>query len=200
MSIAEKISRGPRPLLFGKGLALVLLIGGADYLTGTNLSLSALYLAPIGLVSWYAGKKSGILISLFSVVTISLADYYSGKIYHHYLVELWNTLLLFAFFAVVAALLSGLKSEIEKREKLIIELRNAVDEIRKLSGLLPICAWCKKIRNDQGYWQQVEHYIAEHADVKFTHGICPDCLKKVSPELYARIEKKDVPPDTGDGT
>jgi DNA-binding response OmpR family regulator len=57
------------------------------------------------------------------------------------------------------------------------ELEAARDRERHLQGLLPICAWCKKIRNDRNYWQRVEEYLAEHADVRFSHGICPDCAR-----------------------
>ena len=57
------------------------------------------------------------------------------------------------------------------------ELEAARDRERHLQGLLPICAWCKKIRNDRNYWQRVEEYLGEHADVRFSHGICPDCAR-----------------------
>lgn len=67
----------------------------------------------------------------------------------------------------------------EEREKLILELRDALARVKTLSGLLPICAWCKKIRNDRGYWDRLEAYIEKHTDVTFTHGICPECLNKV---------------------
>jgi hypothetical protein len=70
----------------------------------------------------------------------------------------------------------------ERREKLIIELQDALAKIRTLRGLLPICAWCKKIRDDKGYWAQVEVYIGNHSDATFTHGICPECLEKVKEE------------------
>ena len=66
----------------------------------------------------------------------------------------------------------------EERELLILELREALAKIKTLSGLLPICSWCKKIRDDSGYWQQIEAYIRDHSDAEFTHGICPDCMKK----------------------
>jgi hypothetical protein len=56
-----------------------------------------------------------------------------------------------------------------------------------LSGLLPICANCKKIRDDQGYWNQVEVYVGSHSEATFSHGICPDCFKKLYPELTAPI-------------
>ncbi len=66
----------------------------------------------------------------------------------------------------------------EEREKLVSELQSALANIKTLSGLIPICASCKKIRDDKGYWNQIEQYIIEHSDAKFTHGICPECTKK----------------------
>lgn len=73
------------------------------------------------------------------------------------------------------------RMEIE-REGLISELQETLDEVKTLSGLLPICASCKKIRDDKGYWHNVETYINEHSDATFTHGICPECMKKLYPE------------------
>jgi len=67
----------------------------------------------------------------------------------------------------------------EEREALIGELQRALNEVAKLRGILPICAWCKKIRDDHGYWSQLEQYVSEHSDVEFTHGICPACLPKL---------------------
>jgi|RhiMetdeSRZDD1v2_1073273.scaffolds.fasta_scaffold1349148_2 DNA-binding response OmpR family regulator len=58
------------------------------------------------------------------------------------------------------------------------ELEQALNEVRQLQGLLPICAWCKKIRDEQNYWQMVETYITKRADVRFTHSVCPDCRQK----------------------
>ena len=71
-----------------------------------------------------------------------------------------------------------------EREKLICELQTALANIKTLRGLIPMCAWCKKIRDDRGYWQKVETYIQEHSDASFTHGICPECLKKQDPRTY----------------
>lgn len=69
-----------------------------------------------------------------------------------------------------------------EREKLIGELREALAKVKQLSGLLPICASCKKIRDDQGYWTQAEAYIESHSEVEFSHGFCPECVKKLYPE------------------
>ncbi|MCB2185335.1 MAG: hypothetical protein KQJ78_02880 [Deltaproteobacteria bacterium] len=63
------------------------------------------------------------------------------------------------------------------------ELTTALHDVRTLSDLLPICAGCKKIRDDQGYWQQVEEYMRDHAQMQFTHSLCPDCVRKLYPEL-----------------
>ncbi len=71
----------------------------------------------------------------------------------------------------------------EERERLIHELQVALEKVRTLRGLLPICAWCKKIRDDKGYWEQVETYIEHHSDALFTHGICPECLNKEESQL-----------------
>jgi hypothetical protein len=63
------------------------------------------------------------------------------------------------------------------------ELEKALTEIKQLTGIIPICAACKKIRCDEGFWHQVEVYICNHTDAEFTHGICPDCIKKLYPDL-----------------
>jgi CheY-like chemotaxis protein len=68
---------------------------------------------------------------------------------------------------------------IVEKEALVAGLKDALAKVRKLSGLLPICASCKKIRDDKGYWRQVEVYIKDHTDAEFTHGYCPECAAKL---------------------
>jgi len=70
-----------------------------------------------------------------------------------------------------------------EREKLIRDLQRALNEVKKLSGMLPICSYCKKIRDDKGYWNQIESYINERSDAEFSHSICPECAKKHFPDL-----------------
>jgi len=81
--------------------------------------------------------------------------------------------------------LEELHIEQAERERLIGELKEALANVRTLSGMLPICASCKKVRDDKGYWNQIEVYISKHSDALFSHGICPDCGKKA----YEEIEK-----------
>jgi len=72
----------------------------------------------------------------------------------------------------------------EERKELITELKEALSKVKTLSGLLPICANCKKIRDDKGYWNQIEVYIRDHSEADFSHSICPECAKKLYPEFY----------------
>lgn len=80
--------------------------------------------------------------------------------------------------ARVRAMERIIKAERE-RDRLIEQLQKALSEIKTLKGFLPICASCKKIRDDKGYWTQIEAYIREHTEAEFTHGICPECMKKL---------------------
>ena len=73
-----------------------------------------------------------------------------------------------------------------ERDTLIRDLQRSLAEVKTLSGLLPICSSCKKIRDDKGYWNQIEAYIHEHSDATFSHGICPDCTQKLYPEYYKK--------------
>jgi hypothetical protein len=74
----------------------------------------------------------------------------------------------------------------EERERLILKLRDALSKVRTLSGMLPICASCKKIRNDKGYWEQIETYLRDRSEADFTHGICPDCAQRLYPKLHEK--------------
>ena len=76
----------------------------------------------------------------------------------------------------------------KEKDELIAKLRDALDNVKTLSGLLPICSHCKNIRNDEGYWHQIEEFLSKHSEVVFTHSICPDCAKK----FYSKY-LKEVP-------
>lgn len=74
------------------------------------------------------------------------------------------------------------RAEVE-RERLIQELRDALGKVKLLSGMLPICSSCKKVRDDKGYWTQIESYVRSRSEADFSHSICPDCAKKLYPEM-----------------
>ncbi|MCP4749448.1 MAG: PAS domain S-box protein [Proteobacteria bacterium] len=85
------------------------------------------------------------------------------------------------------------KQAAAERERLIAELKSTLDEVKKLSGLLPICASCKKVRDDKGYWNRIESYIEKHSEAQFSHGVCPECAEKLygDTDWYKKLKKKD---------
>ncbi len=82
-----------------------------------------------------------------------------------------------------------LRAKEKEQEKLISKLQEALAEIKTLKGLIPICAFCKKIRDDEGYWNQLEAYICKHTDASFTHGVCPECAAAWRAEMVQALEK-----------
>jgi len=86
--------------------------------------------------------------------------------------------------------ISNLKLEttVAEKEDLIRKLQKTIDEVTVLRGILPICSQCKKIRDDKGYWHQVESYVRSHSEADFTHSICPECIGKLYPDMKNSIE------------
>jgi hypothetical protein len=108
--------------------------------------------------------------------------------------QLRNALITYSIMVILAGAMAFLilfsifvhkKIESEK-EALIVELKEALTNIKVLQGLLPICASCKKIRNDKGYWEEMELYIRDHSEADFSHGICPDCIKRLYPQFVKK--------------
>lgn len=80
----------------------------------------------------------------------------------------------------------------QERKQLIAELKESLEKVKTLSGILSICASCKKIRDDRGYWNQIESYIRDRSEAEFSHGICPECCKKLYPEFYDKEKTKEA--------
>jgi hypothetical protein len=88
------------------------------------------------------------------------------------------------------------RRRLESQHTAALMARNAaLEEVRVLRGLVPICAWCKRIRDDRGYWNRLEQYIAEHSEAEFTHGICPDCHSRMYPERGCLPQRRGAPCD-----
>jgi DNA-binding response OmpR family regulator len=108
-----------------------------------------------------------------------------------YVTKPFNASELCARIAVGLRLLQ-LQLELEER---IRELEAALSTVKRLEGLLPICSYCKNIRDDQNYWHQVDAYVAEHADVQFTHGICPSCYEKLVGPMLEEQRNRELADD-----
>jgi PAS domain S-box-containing protein len=99
------------------------------------------------------------------------------------------------FYTGIIRDISERKQHEKQRDELIDSLKKSLVKVRQLSGLLPICASCKKIRDDKGYWNQIEAYIRDHSEAEFSHGICPECSEKLYPEYHNRQLKKAAKSD-----
>jgi hypothetical protein len=164
-----------RTTIITTGLVLVVILGVLDCVSGYEISFSILYLAPITLVTWFTERQWGYAVASISALVWLGADIMSGHGFTHPLIPFWNALMRLGFFFIVVTLLARLRLSYEEQTRIARELRESLEKVKVLSGLIPICAWCKNVRNDKGYWQRVEEYITENSQASFTHGICEEC-------------------------
>lgn len=184
---------------------------------GFYLAGATIFIAGVSLGLW-----SGVICAGFYAVAATIIAYlwmtgylvFPGDVHAYILLpSVWATLgvafiVLTAVFFVSATgffkrlnelvdTIDGQKQKIEERSTELIqanqELEAAIKEIKTLHGLLPICAKCKKIRDDKGYWQLLEDYLEHHTEAELTHGLCPDCISELYPEVADRVIKKMEP-------
>jgi hypothetical protein len=97
-------------------------------------------------------------------------------------------------WSLIAALLLSttfrLRQNFQQRLKLVEQLQEALAKVKTLSGFLPICGHCKQVRNDEGYWCQLETYIRDNSDAEFSHTVCPKCVEFHYPEIFERLKEK----------
>jgi hypothetical protein len=142
--------------------------------------LSALVLIPVAAFSFFFGLKGGLALGILSYPLSRLLFLLFHRSPLTGSIDIAMGVTVSVFFGVLVGYLRDLMHKYKGASE---NLARAISEVKKLSGLLPMCANCKKIRNDEGYWQQVEDYITKHTEAEFSHGLCPDCAKKLYPEL-----------------
>ena len=182
-------------------LAILSLAFLSNVVVGAGNGTAFYWLSPFPpLFMFFLGKREGGLATafFFFLSCILLIDPFSLGIYEYSFGA--SSRFLMALLVVIL-IAYGLESSREKSENLLYEkhrklleekekLQTALKEIRTLSGLIPICSNCKDIRNDEGYWQKVEDYVRNHTAARFSHGICPKCIKELYPDLNISINKK----------
>lgn len=180
-------------LVYRLGLALlsVIFLYNVSIGSGNGTAIYWLFSFPLVFVFFLGKKEGGVVAAIFfSILCVLLINPFSFEIYSY---NLGVSLRFLTSLLLVTLMAYGLESSrqkyghllIEKHTKLLAEKQNleqALGEIKTLSGLIPICSNCKKIRDDKGYWQQVEIYVRDHSEAEFSHGICPDCLEKLYPD------------------
>lgn len=154
-------------------------IASIDLMVPLGVAMGVPYVAVVLLSLWLPRRATILTAIVCSLLTFGVYFYQPD------VPELWKSLSnrFLAVFVIWASAGLGLqrKRAEERRDNAVREREKALDEVRILRGLLPICSSCKRIRTDQGDWEQIERYIRDHSEAEFTHGICADCAKKLYP-------------------
>jgi len=145
-------------------LALAALMLWMEYVTGSYNHLPVLYVIPVCLAAWYSGQWPALTLAVGITAAHGLFAWFATPAIGAF--TLIGTMTLRGSVIIVMALWFARLSEHE---------RALEQEVRTLKGLLPICSFCKNIRNDDGDWERVEDYVARHSRAEFSHGVCPDC-------------------------
>lgn len=165
--MSDKLSKKQKTLLIISIIVLSLLLVLGDYFSGPFIQFPITYLIPVVLTTWYFGFSTG-LIFCFLLPTIRLLfNIFLWEIPWTIFDAITNFIIRVSVFSIISFLLS---KSIQRREKL-------EKEVEVLSGLLPICSFCKKIRDEKNHWIGIEKYVSERSEAIFSHGLCPDCRK-----------------------
>jgi hypothetical protein len=170
-------------------VAVTLVLGYIDWITGIELNFFAFYFIPVGLAAWHLGFGSSAIVAGLSATMWFIADYGAGHVYSAYVFAIWNTLIRLASFVIIGWTLSRIRQMLLKEQATSQDLRQAMSQVKVLEGILPICASCKKIRTDSGNWVQIEHYLSQKTSAEFTHGLCPQCGKKLLEEAGMTVDE-----------
>jgi hypothetical protein len=157
----------------------IAILGIIDYVTSYELGFFVFYFIPISIGAWRLGPRYACLLSVMSATAWGISQWYSGRTYSHLIYYAWDTIIRLISFLIIGYILAQIHKLLVEERKISKDLQEALNQVKTLSGLLPICAWCKRIRNDEGYWQQIDEYVKTHSDVKFSHGLCKDCAAKM---------------------
>ena len=141
-------------------------------------------------------KSTKDLVVIFVILVLSFIGFgyfdvleiivnFSSKYEAYEIDELVSTIIVFAFCMLVFSIrrLKEANDSAQEIMKINAELKEAINEIRRLKGIIPICSYCHSIRDDEGAWSRLEKYLSEHSDAMFSHGICPKCMGKISGEF-----------------
>jgi hypothetical protein len=146
------------------GLALLVLL--VDYFTGPALLFPILYILPVLLAAWYSSRPLALFLAVFMPLVRVFFEFLWDIPYLelHVVINTINRVIILVLLAVLT-------------ERVARQMRQLAREVEQLTGLLPICAFCKKIRS-KGEWVQIERYISDRSTAEFSHGYCPECMEK----------------------
>ncbi len=168
----------PKYLWVITAIAGVLVIGTVDLVTGFEMQFFAFYFWPVSMAAWHIGRGASVWVSVLSALVWFATDMLSGHLHSWHFYVVWNTMVRLFSFAVFGLLVSRVRQLLTEQRTLTEDLRRALSEVKVLETFLPICSRCKRIRDQEGSWQELEEYITAHSNTLFSHGYCPECARK----------------------
>ncbi|MFO7605476.1 MAG: hypothetical protein R6W72_04105 [Desulfurivibrionaceae bacterium] len=171
-------------------ILLTLLLGVLDWLTGHNFNFFVFYYLPVFFSAWHLSTAGAVSFAILCSMIWFGADVLSGHSYASYIYVVWNTMIRLVSFLALGWSVSSLKRALDSEKEISEKLRKSLSEIKVLQSFLPICAQCKKIRDESGNWQQLEEYIGEHSNTKFSHSYCPECSRQAMAEAGLLKEER----------
>jgi glucose-6-phosphate-specific signal transduction histidine kinase len=171
-------------------IAVIVVVGVLDWITGYEVSFYIFYIIPIAFAAWNINIKGAMVAAFLSGIVWSIADIFAGHIYSSIWLEDWNTWSRFISFIAIGWTIARIRQQLDNERQIAEKLRKAISEIKVLETFLPICAECKKIRDKEGEWQELEIYIGQHSNTQFSHGYCPECARRALEEagINAQVE------------
>jgi K+-sensing histidine kinase KdpD len=163
-------------------IVTIAMLGILDWQTGFELSFFILYFIPIAYAAWHIDRRASVGAALLSGVIWFSANYLPGNPYSSSFYEIWNIVTQVLSYLAIALTISSIRQLLDKERQVSEKLREALSEIKVLESFLPICAECKKIRDKDGEWQELEVYIGHNSNTQFSHGYCPECAKRALEE------------------
>ena len=163
-------------------LALTALLGLIDWKTGYELNFFLFYFLPVTMAAWSVGLSAAVGFSVLCGIVWGVADALSGHTYPANIYAVWNTTIRLTSFLVIGWSVARIRTLLDREREISETLRKTLSEIKVLETFLPICAQCKKIRNEQGVWQHLEVYVGQHSNTQFSHGYCPQCAQRALEE------------------
>ena len=167
----------------------VIVIGLIDWLTGYELNVFVFYFLPVSIGAWFLGLGVAVTLAVLSAVVWFGADVLSGHTYSSYVYAVWDTIIRLVSFLAIGWAVSKIQKSLAREKETAEALRRSLSQVKVLESFLPICAQCKKIRNQEGVWQHLEVYIGQHSNTQFSHSYCPECARKAMIEAGLSVDE-----------
>ena len=154
--------------------------------TPWQFGFSAFYVLPVLWLAWHRGTREALGMALVAGAAWFLVDLASGRPLDSELFRVWNGLNRLLSYLLIAWVVGALRRSFQAQRALTRRLNAAMEEVRELEGLLPVCAWCHNIRDEEGHWQTLESFLSSRTRASTTHGICPSCAREMQGTAPAR--------------